>query len=192
MPFLTPDFRPEGGDCSQTLTWIESQLDVKDRQQAMFVESGFRGENLCREFYLKAFSSKSKFVREFFGADLRLRNAKVRYLNAAIGRPDDKDTIIIDDAPQADDGALLKQIFAPGKDLLERERMMDGFLWDAADDLTRMSSFTLDNVLAICAKLCIINRWLTLDEQTGKEMLRRLVGDLRGTYGKIEFQTNTI
>lgn len=189
IPFLTRDFRPETGNCADILAWIRSQLEGRDKAQAEFVESLFEPDNLNGEFYSRAFSSKSRFVREFFGADLRLRNAKVRYLNASIGRPSDKDILEVEGAAKSDDAGALAEIFAPGKDLLERERMMDAFLWGKADELTRMSSFSLDNVLAVTAKLCIIKRWLTLDDKTGKEMLRRLVGDLRGTYGKIEFQT---
>lgn len=172
------------------LEWIRSQLDSKDGSVAQLVESGFDSKKLCKEFYIGAFSSRSRFVREFFGADLRLRNAKVRYLNEALERPLDKDILEVEEAPYGDDDKKFSAIFAPYKNLLERERMMDDFLWEKADEITRMSSFCLDNVLALIAKLCIINRWLTLDQETGKQMLRHLVGELRSSCGQIEFKTN--
>ena len=35
--------------------------------------------------------------------------------------------------------------------------------------------------------MMIIQRWLKLDEQTGREMFRRLVEEVRGTFKGVEY-----
>lgn len=185
---LSPDFKPEEGTCRKTLEWIASQLDASDIEKMRIVTDGFKGENLSRDFYLRALSGKDGFIRKFFTADLNLRNAKVEYLNRELGRPAGKDIMQIDGLGEDSDADRINAIFT-GRDLLERERSIDRYLWDKADEITLFESFTLGKVLAIVVKLCIIERWLSLDPETGRSMLHKLTDDMRGTYGKIEFDT---
>lgn len=187
IPVLSPEFKPDGGSCTGTLEWIDSQLGKADRQTLRMLRDGFDREKLTEEFYRTALQSKNKFIRSFFAADLNLRNAKVAYLNKALGREDGTDVIALP-CPESTDSALIAGIFAQ-KDLLERERAIDNYLWQKADELTLFEYFSLDKILAIAAKLCIIERWLALDETTGRQMLRTLVHDVRGSYGNIEFET---
>lgn len=187
IPVLNPEFKPDGGSCTGMLEWIDSQLGTADRQTLRVLRDGFDREKLTEEFYNAALTSKNKFIRGFFAADLNLRNAKVAYLNKALGREDGTDVIALP-CPESMDSARIAGIFAQ-KDLLERERAIDNYLWQKADELTLFEYFSLDKILAIAAKLCIIERWLALDETTGRQMLRTLVHDVRGSYGKIEFET---
>lgn len=187
IPVLSPEFKPDGGSCKGTLEWIDSQLGSGDRQTLSMLRDGFDREKLTEEFYSGALKSKNKFIRGFFAADLDLRNAKVAYLNKALGREDGTDVIALP-RPENADSARIAGIFAQ-KDLLERERAIDNYLWQKADELTLFEYFSLDKILAIAAKLCIIERWLALDETTGRQMLRTLVHDVRGSYGNIEFET---
>lgn len=188
IPALDPSFKPSDGSVKSTVEWIISQLDGKDAEAAAFVTDGFSTDKLDRSFYEKAFNSRVPFIKDYFGADLRLRNAKVRFLNDRLGRPAGTDIIEIDNAPQADDSNRINAIFT-GEDLLVRERAIDDFLWATADELTLFKWFKLENVLAIIVKLMIIERWLALDEHKGRELLWRLIINVRGTYGKIEFNT---
>lgn len=187
-PALDPSFRPSGDSVKSTVEWIVSQLDGKDAAGAALVKDGFCTDKLDREFYERAFKSGIPFIRDYFGADLRLRNAKVRYLNSQLGRPDGTDVMEIEGAPRADDAGRINAVFAE-KDLLAREKAIDDFLWETADSLTLFKWFRLENVLAIIVKLLIIERWMALDEEKGRELLRSLVTGVRGTYGKIEFNT---
>lgn len=189
LPILGTDYRPaDGGDCSGVIEWIKSQLDAKDAARADFVVKGFTPDCLDGQFYLQALKEKNRFIREFFTADLRLRNAKVAYLNSSLGRKEGTDVISIDGLPEDNDAQQVESLFM-NPDLLGRERSIDDYLWEKADSIVLFEYFTLDNVLALVAKLCIIQRWMALDEATGRQLLRRLVGDVRGTYGKIEFET---
>lgn len=186
IPALKPDFKPEGGSVKSTVEWIVSQLEGKDAEAAQTLIKGRDPSGPDADFYKGVFSGRNAFLKEYFGADLRLRNAKVRHINAALSRPAEMDTVQVDGAPKGDDAGKLETIFKE-TDLLKRERDIDDFMWNTADSLTLFKYFTLDNVLAIMAKLLIIERWLALDPEQGRALLRNLVTDVRGTYGKIEF-----
>lgn len=188
IPVLSPSFKPEGGSTASVLEWIKSQLGGKDRQALDFVCSGFTPANLCEEFYRKAFAAKDVFTRSYFAADLALRNAKVEYLNKALDRPEGKDVMHIENAPESPDSKKIAAIFQVNN-LLERERAIDDYLWAKTDEITLMMNFRLENILAIAAKLCIIERWLALDEEEGRKLLAKLVKDIRGNYGDINFET---
>lgn len=188
IPALTPQYRPDGGSTKALVDWIKSQLGAKDAAKVDFVCSGFASENLTEDFYAKAFAAKDAFTGRFFAADMALRNAKVNYLNTELERPAGKDVMEIAGAPQVEGRERIDAIFT-GSNLLERERAIDDFLWNTASEITLMMNFRLENILAIVAKLCIIQRWLALDEEAGRELLAKLVGDIRGSYGEIKFET---
>ncbi len=42
-------------------------------------------------------------------------------------------------------------------------------------------------ILSFILKLHIIDRWHILDEQTGREMFRKLVDEVRGTFKGVEY-----
>lgn len=189
MPALSPDWRPEPGRCRAMLEWIKSQLSPDDAGIVEYVEQGFRQDDMPKEdFYRKAAVHRNRFVRSFFTADMYLKNAKVEYLNRTLGRPDGQDVLHIEDAGENTDRDRTEAIFR-NTDLLSREREIDGYLWEKADEFSLFEYFSLDNILAIAAKLCIIERWASLDYETGRKLLRQLVKEVRGTYGKIEFHT---
>lgn len=187
IPVLSPSYKPDGGSVMPVVDWIKSQLSEKDRASVDFVCDGFDSAKLDESFYRKAFSSRDGFTKEFFAADLQLRNAKVKYLNTALERPANQDVMEIEDAPEVASAARIDKIFT-GDNLLEREKAIDNFLWETADQITLMMNFKLANILAITAKLCIIERWLALDEKAGRELLSQLVTGIRGTYGNINFE----
>ena len=56
-----------------------------------FLLRGLTGQDLDADFYAEALESKDRFIREYFRFDLNLRNAKVAYINKALGRPADMD-----------------------------------------------------------------------------------------------------
>lgn len=188
LPALTTEYKPSHKDgCNGLIDWILSQLDGKDADKARLVREGFNPGSLDGDFYRKAFASGNDFIRAFFTRDLNIRNAKVEYLNKALERPAGTDVLQIEGVPEDNGQQAVAAIFK-GDDLLERERAIDNSLWAVCDEVTLFKYFTLDNVLAIVAKLCIINRWLSLDEEAGRQMLRRLIEGVRGSYGNIEFE----
>ena len=52
------------------------------------------------------------------------------------------------------------------------------------------ASFTkedFDKILGMIVKMMIIRRWLILDEEAGREMFKRLVDEVRGTFKGVEY-----
>lgn len=168
------------------LEWIRTQLDGDDSAMMDIVTDGFVPGKLDTDYYRRALESGNRFIRTFASADLALRNAKADYLNASLGRAKGIDTIDLGISFEDAQGKIAGIFAIP--DLLERERAIDGFLWDTAAEAIVFEGFTLDRVLSIVAQLCIVERWLALDRETGKRLLHELVGSVRGTYGNIEFE----
>ena len=50
-----------------------------------------------------------------------------------------------------------------------------------------MNLFDIHVVLAFIVKLHIVNRWLKLDENTGREMFRILVDEVLGTFKGLNY-----
>ena len=71
-------------------------------------------------------------------------------------------------------------------DILARERGLDDLMWDKIDEITGLEVFTLDAILAFTAKLQIIVRWLRLDPETGRELFRKLVDEIRNNKKSID------
>ena len=172
-------------DTEGLLEEIREQFSATDAASLQLVLDGWNTSELNEEFYASAAKSRSAFIREYFLYDRQLRNAKVAWLNKSLGRPEGQDIM---PAPGADitdedfeDQARAAEVLA-GSDILERERGLDNLLWERIDSLTIMHVFDLDVILGFAAKLQIINRWLKLDETTGRELFARLVSDMKSQY----------
>ena len=175
---------------------IVSLCSNKDRETITFLMDGYCDEKLNAEFYCEALQHKNEFIREFFLFDLNVRNAKVKYLNKALGREADRDVLTFgeDAAPKVleatekefEEAAALEAVFAQA-DILSRERGIDDLMWDKISNLTTFNYFDINAILGFITKLNIVARWFRLDEQTGREMFKQLVDEVRGTFKGVEY-----
>ena len=175
---------------------IVSLCSNKDRETITFLMNGYCDEKLNAEFYCEALQHKNAFIREFFLFDLNVRNAKVKYLNKALGREADRDVLTFgeDAAPKVleatekefEEAAALEAVFAQA-DILSRERGIDDLMWDKISNLTTFNYFDINAVLGFITKMNIVARWYRLDEQTGREMFKQLVDEVRGTFKGVEY-----
>ena len=175
---------------------VTSACTEKDKALIEFLMSGYLDDNLNPEFYLKALTHKDKFIREYFRFDLNVRNAKVKYLNKALERPAAQDVLtfseetsqyVLDAAgAEFEEAGDLEGILNTG-DILTRERGIDDLMWSKISDLTTFNYFDIDAILGFIAKMNIVARWYKLDEQTGREMFKRLVDEVRGTFKGVEY-----
>ena len=178
LPLLQPDDRV-APDTDAILTEIREQLSEKDLAVLDFLLSAYEPETLDAEFYLKAEKSRTPFIREFFRIDLGVRNAKVEYLNRTLGRPEGTDVVRPwEEIPEFEQKPEVDAILE-GTDILARERGLDNFYWKAVDTITVMDIFDLDVILAFVVKLKLVERWLRLDEATGRELFRKLVKEIK-------------
>ena len=179
--------------------YIEEITDLcseKDKAAIAFLLDGFDDTKLSPEFYIAAITHKDRFIREYFLFDLNVRNAKVKYLNAALGRPAGKDVLSFgEETPQRvldaveaefEEAADLEAVFGLG-DILSRERGIDDLMWEKISTLTTFNYFDIEAILGFIAKMNIVARWYRLDEQTGREMFKKLVNEVRGTFKGVEY-----
>jgi len=201
LPYLTMDFKYAGqAGFNSVISDIKRDLDEKDQGLVEFLLKGFSEKDLDADFYAAALRQRNRFLREYFRFDLNLRNAKVRYLNAQLGRDPDVDVMTGED-PEAEDVDIDGFRFTGGefeealkvdnilaeKDLVSREKGLDDVLWDKIDSLATFHYFDIEAVLAYIAKLHIVTRWLNLDEEVGRDVFRRLLKDVRGTYKGVKY-----
>lgn len=189
LPVLSHDWNPGEHTPESIRTEILEQCSEKDRKTIGMLEKGFVDENLTEDFYRQALASRNRFVRDYFRFDLNVRNAKVRYLNEALGRDPKKDVIVLTEDDSQDEFEEVSKLDAVlhGKDILERERGIDDLMWDKIDEMTTYDYFDIEAILGFLAKLHIVERWYILDEKTGREMFRKLVDEVRGTFKGVRF-----
>lgn len=186
LPVIASDYRGPL-DTDAIISEIRSQFSPKDEAVLDTLLKGFDSDSLDAEFYRTALASKNRFIAGYFGYDLDVRNCRVAYLNKALGRPEGQDLLVLDeDEPREFEDLEKVNAVLEGSDILERERGLDDIMWERIDELTLMEVFTLDQILGFVAKLQIVARWLRLDPQTGRELFRQLVEEIRNNKKSIE------
>ncbi len=68
------------------------------------------------------------------------------------------------------------------EDIQERELAIDKFLWEYLDENIFFEYFTIERILAFVLKTSIVERWLLLDKEQGKEMFKKLIEELQKSY----------
>ena len=189
LPVISHDWKPGDVTPESIREEIIGHCSSRDRKTIELLLEGFVEENLTAEFYRKALSCKNRFIREYFLLDLNVRNAKVRYLNEALGRDPEKDVVrLYEDSPQEEfEEAQKLDGILHCTDILERERGIDDLMWARIEEMTISDYFDLEAVLGFLARLHIVERWYRLDDKTGREMFRRLVDEVRGTFKGVRF-----
>ena len=185
LPVLSKEARPGDASAEDLLGFIRSQLSPKDNALVDLLLRGHDESRLGEDFYREALSSRDPFIREYFRFDLNLRNAKVRYLNRELGRPAGQD-IFLEPEGVFEEKDRAEAVLAT-HDILGRERGIDDLRWEKILALNAFDYFNIDAILGFIARMQIIGRWIRLDEQTGREMFRRLVEEVRGTFKGVEF-----
>jgi hypothetical protein len=197
LPDFTPDWRQGDKSLDDYFEQMRELLSEKDNETISFIIKGFDKNQIGFDFYKEALAHRMGFIREFFQFDLNVRNQKVRYLNQALGRDAEKDILSMRD-PEAEDTGLEPeepefkesarlQAILEGNDILSRERGIDDLYWEKIDEITLFDYLNFDKILGMMVKMMIIRRWLVLDEETGREMFKKLVDEVRGTFKGVEY-----
>ncbi len=186
LPYLTPGYHyAEGKGFQDVLGEIRRDLSARDNATLDFLLKGFDADSLDAPFYEEALHGGNRFLREYFRFDLNLRNAKVRYLNRQLARDAEQDVLGIDGG-EFEEASKVDAVLQ-GTDLIAREKGLDDLTWAKVDSLSTFHYFDLTAVLAYVAKLHIADRWLALDEARGRELFRKLVDEVRGTFKGVHY-----
>ena len=176
-------------DADAVISAVREQCSAHDNALTDCLLDGFDREKLSYAYYKKALNCGNAFIREYMRYDLLVRNTKVEYLNRALFRPEGTDLVPFPadgeevpeaSSPEFDDKTRVLAVLA-GEDILARERGLDDIMWDKADELTALHVFDLDKILSFLVKLKITDRWNRLDAETGRQMFRRMVDEIRKT-----------
>lgn len=184
LPVIEPGSRLGSSSAANAIIDdIREQLSNKDNALVTMLLDGFDPEKLNAGFYRACLGSGSRFLREYFLFDLFLRNTKVEYLNASLGRPEGKDVLLLEELEdyEFEQKEEIVEILS-GTDIIGREKGLDMAIWEHVEDVTTMDVFDMDAILGFIARLKIIDRWDKLDPETGAELFRRLIKEIRATY----------
>lgn len=151
-------------------------------------------------FFNKMSHVKNNFLREWFEFDLDLRNicsaytARVKQIDIdrVIVSSGDIQTLLIT-SPAVDFGLkgvcdYTEELISTlgNDDMLLKEHKLDNIRWNKINDMSTFNYFNIDSILAYIAKISIINRWLMLDKETGRKMLKKLTDELANN--KLNFE----
>mgnify|MGYP004503078005 FL=1 len=184
LPVIEPGSRLGSSSAANAIIDdIREQLSNKDNALVTMLLDGFDPEKLNAGFYRACLGNGSRFLREYFLFDLFLRNTKVEYLNASLGRPEGKDVLLLEELEdyEFEQKEEIVEILS-GTDIIGREKGLDMAIWEHVEEVTTMDVFDMDAILGFIARLKIIDRWDKLDPETGAELFRRLIKEIRATY----------
>lgn len=205
LPLLSQNWKENPKlEAEKIVSGIKELCSYKDALLIDMMTKAADSSQLNMDFYAEAAGSANRFIREYFDFDRQMRNCKVRYLNRALGRPETEGIVTLsgeegveylkgkphrgeEENFDVEDIKLITEVL-DRKDLLERENGLDSIMWEKIDRISSFDVFNMNAVLAFIAKLNIINRWLKLDESTGREMFRKLVGEVRATFKGVDFK----
>ncbi|MFO7827640.1 MAG: DUF2764 family protein [Bacteroidales bacterium] len=154
-------------------------------------------ENIITELYYGyVLNTNNKFLKQWFGFNQHVKNILSalncrkydldvekqlignNWITEQIIKSNAKDFDLAIDLPYVSDIIAL----ADKDHFLAREKSIDQLKWDKVEDLTLFQYFSVEVVLAYVIKLDIAYRWLVLDEETGREMFRKIIDNLKSSY----------
>ncbi len=164
-------------------------------------------KRLMTLYYQYLISHENRFIREWFELELNLNNI-IAAMNARkhgidiaheVVMANDLSELLLKNSSR-DFGIggsfeYIEQILTvfDETDLLKREKSIDLIKWEWLDENTFFDYFTIEKLIAFYIKLRMIERWTSLDPETGKEMFEKLTRELeKGFELPDEFNKNKI
>lgn len=150
-------------------------------------------DRLAALYYAYAMDCGNAFVREWFELNLNINNMltaitcrkygfdKAGYI---VGHNDVAESIRTSNARDFGLGDTIDylpelQRIAEESDLIVREKKVDLLKWKWLDDNTFFKTFDIESVFAYLLKLEMIERWVTLDKNTGEKTFREIIGAMK-------------
>ena len=90
-----------------------------------------------------------------------------------------KADLLVDEVPYVD---KILQIAESEMNISEKEKALDNIKWKFLDEYTFFNYFTIEKILSFVIKLNIVERWIELDNETGKALFNRLINDIKMSY----------
>jgi hypothetical protein len=147
---------------------------------------------LSELYYVQMENSDNRFIAKWFTFDREVKNIQAAYLCRRLDLSMDDYLVKKDDITEfllkntsPDFGLSRERDYMPEllqtleiQDLFERENKLDMLRWKQIDEINLTEYFSADLALGILQKAYIADRWLTLDNENGKKLFRKLIDDL--------------
>ena len=165
-------------------------LENEDRESKQEVSWEDR---LAALYYAYAMGNSNKFVVDWFELNLNINNMltaitcrkhgldKAEYI---VGDNEVAKALRTSNARDFGLGDLVDylpelQRIAEESDLMVREKKVDLLKWRWLEEQTFFKTFDIESVYAYLLKLVMIERWVTLDKETGDKTFREIVGAMK-------------
>lgn len=156
--------------------------------------NGYEQENqLTTLYYSHAMRCRNKFVAAWFSFNLTVNNIllaliarkyKLEIANNLIGQGEVVESLSTSGAK--DFGLTIElpffddlQKIADVEDLLEREKRIDQLKWKWIEEHTFFNYFSVEKLFAFLLMIEMVERWLALDKERGRELFRDIVDTLK-------------
>ncbi|MCY1719534.1 DUF2764 family protein [Prolixibacteraceae bacterium Z1-6] len=176
----------------QFITWMKKR-DSK--------EFSIEAENILHSLYYEfVLTTKNQFLKNWFLFELNTKNILTAFncihhnyeLDEQLLQVPQNDTVYSlllnkrlkfelfeDEFPFSDQIFRIAESDAKS---IEKEKTLDRIKWDYLDEFTFFHYFTIEKILSFILKLMISERWMKLDTETGRQLLDRLINDLKTSY----------
>lgn len=156
--------------------------------------AAFASDRLLGMFYEYAMGQKNAFIRDWYAFNLDLNNIQAAFTARKYGL--DIQKLVVGDTevaqalrtsgardwgltgmvPCFDDIARLQD----EQDLAQRERKTDMLRWNWLEENTFFHYFSIERLFSYMVRLGMVQRWLSLDRESGQQLFRQLIGGLKG------------
>ncbi|MEE4197743.1 MAG: DUF2764 family protein [Bacteroidales bacterium] len=195
--FSLQDFEEEFSDDSQKILppYMYDFVRLYKDEEAKDEEKSW--ENILTEMYYDhVLKNRNTFLKQWFTFNRDLKNILTglncrkydlevekqligtNWVSEQIARSNAKDFGLSIDLPFTAEVIAL----AEKDNFLAREKGLDQLRWAKVEELTLFDYFSIEVVLAYILKLDMAYRWLDLDEETGRQMFRKIINTLKSSY----------
>lgn len=177
--------------------WMSKVLDAyRNPENTDYddVDTSVRFERaLIEAYYAECEKSGNRFLKEWYRFDRNLRNIIAAYTARGKDEPVADSLVGSGDivrsltrSAAADFGLRgeleyidrLLTALSDEPNIIEKERAIDLIRWEEAGELARFDYFNMNTILCYLVRVNIIHRWIALDPETGREMVRRLLASM--------------
>lgn len=164
-------------------------------------DSDLNIENELQSYYFQhVLQVNNKFLSQWFKFDMNVKNILTSINSRKYGYDVEKQLISVntdndvyeillkgsakadllaDEVPFAN---KIIQIAESEMAIIDKEKAIDNIKWEFLDENTFFDYFSIEKILSFVIKLSIAERWLKLDNETGKALFERLINDMRMNY----------
>lgn len=163
-----------------------SNLSIENELQSLYYEYVLQVENdFLKQWFMFDRDMKNILTAvncRKYGYDTEKQLIPVKHENEVyetLIKSSPKPDLFADEVPYAD---KILQIAESEMDISEKEKALDNIKWKFLDEHTFFNYFTIEKILSFVIKLIIVERWIELDNETGKALFIRLINDIKMSY----------